>query len=78
MGDLELMHFYCTESYKSLAGFAGRADTAYILRWDTVPKLAFAVHDLDYVADIESRVDACVIMFFGITSKTYYPHARDL
>jgi hypothetical protein len=43
MADLELMHFYCTESYKSLAGFAGRADTAYALRWDTVPKLAFAV-----------------------------------
>jgi hypothetical protein len=49
MADLELMHFYCTESYKSLTGFAGRPHQAYILRWDTVPKLAFDVCSLIYI-----------------------------
>jgi len=44
MGDLKLMHFYCTESYTSLAGFSGRPHQAYILRWDTIPKLAFDVY----------------------------------
>jgi len=45
------MHFYCTESYKSLAGFAGRDDDAYVLRWDTVPKIAFHVHPSYFPVD---------------------------
>jgi hypothetical protein len=73
-----LMHFYCTESYKSLAGFADRIDNAYVLRWDTVPKLAFHVVLRLSLLTVESCPDARSSMLFSLTSSPCNTKARSL